>query len=41
MGLLMLIAEFGSTVTIVCVGQDAQDAKEALGELVRTGFSEE
>lgn len=41
MGLLMLIAEVGSKVTIECRGQDAQEALNGLGDLVRSGFSEE
>jgi phosphocarrier protein HPr len=41
MGLLLLAAAKGSTITIVADGADAQAALEALVVLVRTGFGED
>jgi phosphocarrier protein len=41
MGLLLLAAAKGSTITIVADGADAQAALEALVALVRTGFGED
>jgi phosphocarrier protein HPr len=40
MGLLLLAAARGSTITISADGADEQAALEALAELVRTGFGE-
>ena len=40
MGLLTLVAAHGVTMTIVCEGDDAAAAVEALAELVGTGFGE-
>lgn len=41
MGVLMLAAEQGSTLRFTAVGPDADDALEALTELVRRGFEED
>ena len=41
MGLLLLAAAKGSTITIAAEGTDAQAALEALVALVRTGFGED
>jgi phosphocarrier protein HPr len=40
MGLLTLVAAHGVVMTIVCSGDDARPAVEALAELVGTGFGE-
>ena len=40
MGLLTLVAAHGVTMTIVCVGDDAAPAGEALAQLVGPGFGE-
>lgn len=40
MGVLMLAAEKGSTLTIAADGEDAERAVEALARLVRGGFDE-
>jgi phosphocarrier protein HPr len=40
MGLLTLVAAVGSTMTIVCEGDDAERAVAALGVLVDEGFGE-
>jgi phosphocarrier protein HPr len=40
MGLLTLVAAAGSTMTIVCEGDDAERAVSALGVLVDEGFGE-
>ena len=40
MGLLTLVAAHGVTMTIVCDGDDAAAAVNALAELVGTGFGE-
>lgn len=40
MGLLTLVAAHGVTMTLVCEGDDAQTAVNALAELVDTGFGE-
>ena len=40
MGLMMLAAAIGSTVTVRAEGPDAQPALEALAALVRAGFDE-
>lgn len=41
MGVLMLAAEQGATLRFTAVGEDAEEAIEALTELVRRGFEEE
>jgi phosphocarrier protein HPr len=41
MGVLMLAAEQGSTLRFTAVGEDAEEALQALTELVRQGFEEE
>ncbi len=41
MGVLTLAAECGATVTVRADGVDAEDAVEALVELVSNGFGEE
>lgn len=40
MGVLMLAAEKGSTLTIAADGEDAERAVEALARLIRGGFDE-
>jgi phosphocarrier protein HPr len=40
MGVMMLAAEMGSSVTILTRGEDAEAAAEALAELVESGFGE-
>jgi len=40
MGLLTLVAAVGSTMTIVCEGDDAEKAVAALAALVDEGFGE-
>jgi phosphocarrier protein HPr len=40
MGLLTLVAAHGVTMTIVCAGDDAAPAADALAQLVATGFGE-
>jgi phosphocarrier protein HPr len=40
MGVMMLAAEFGSSITIRANGHDAEQAAEALAALVATGFGE-
>ena len=40
MGVMMLAAEHGSTVSIRASGEDAEDAVKALAELVEGGFGE-
>lgn len=40
MGVLMLVASKGSTIKITCTGDGAQDATDALAELVNNGFGE-
>lgn len=40
MGVLMLAAEKGSSLTITAEGSDAREAVEALANLVRAGFDE-
>lgn len=40
MGVLMLAAEKGSALTITADGSDAEEAVEALANLVRGGFDE-
>ena len=41
MGVMMLAAECGSSITIRTDGPDAQQAADALAELVADGFGEE
>ncbi len=41
MGVMMLAAECGSTLTIMSVGIDCREAVEALSALVNSGFGEE
>ena len=41
MGVLMLAAEQGSSLRFTAVGPDADEALEALTDLVRSGFEEE
>jgi phosphocarrier protein HPr len=41
MGVMMLAAEFGSTIQIRAAGGDSEGAVEALAELVASGFGEE
>lgn len=41
MGLLTLAAAYGTVVTIVCDGEDAQNAMDAVRGLVEAGFGEE
>ncbi len=40
MGVLMLAAEVGSELVIRGNGEDAQDALDALGDLIASGFEE-
>jgi phosphocarrier protein HPr len=40
MGLLTLVAAVGSTMTIICEGEDAEKAVAALAALVDEGFGE-
>ena len=40
MGLLTLAAAFGSVVSIICEGDDAQEAMKAVRELIESGFGE-
>ncbi len=40
MGLLTLAAAHGSTVTVTCSGNDAQDALDAVRGLFESGFGE-
>ena len=41
MGILLLAAACGTTITIAVEGPDEQDALTALCQLVETGFGEE
>jgi phosphocarrier protein len=41
MGVLMLAAAQGSSITLITEGQDAQEAIDALAELVANRFDEE
>ena len=41
MGVLLLVAAKGSTITITCDGEDAQPCLESLTQLVQTGFGED
>ena len=40
MGLLTLAAAHGSSVTVTCTGNDAEEALSAVRELVESGFGE-
>ena len=40
MGLLTLVAAHGTSMTLVCEGDDAESAVVALAELVDSGFGE-
>jgi phosphocarrier protein len=40
MGLLTLVAAMGSSMTVVCEGEDADKAVAALAKLVEDGFGE-
>ena len=40
MGLLTLVAAHGTSMTVICDGEDAEAAVAALAELVDTGFGE-
>ena len=40
MGMMMLAAEFGSSITITAAGEDADDAVTRLVALVERGFGE-
>ena len=40
MGLLMLVAAHGTTMTLICEGDDAEAAVASLAELVDGGFGE-
>jgi phosphocarrier protein HPr len=40
MGLLTLVAGLGTTLTIICEGEDAETAAQKLFELVDQGFGE-
>ena len=41
MGILLLAAACGTTITITAEGRDEEDAAAALAHLVETGFGEE
>ena len=41
MGLLTLAASQGARLTVLCEGDDAQDAMTAIRELINSGFGEE
>ena len=41
MGVMMLAAECGSTITVTAVGEDAEAAIDAIRTLVASGFGEE
>lgn len=41
MGVLLLVAAKGSTITITCDGEDAQPCLDSLTQLVQAGFGEE
>ncbi|MFN2446151.1 MAG: HPr family phosphocarrier protein [Vicinamibacterales bacterium] len=41
MGILLLAAAYGTTITITADGPDEAEALEALGRLVASGFGEE
>jgi phosphocarrier protein len=41
MGVLLLVAAQGSTITIACDGDDAQACIDSLSQLVKSGFGED
>lgn len=41
MGLLMLAAPKGSSITVTTSGEDAKEALEAIGKLINDGFGED
>ncbi len=41
MGMMMLAAEQGSQLTIICDGEDAAEALDALEALIKSGFGED
>lgn len=41
MGVLMLVAAKGTTITVRSEGADAQEAMAAIGQLIRSKFGEE
>ncbi len=41
MGIMMLAASKGSSVTLTVTGADENEAFEAIGDLIATGFGEE
>jgi phosphocarrier protein len=41
MGVMMLAAGQGSTVTVEAEGEDAEQAVQAIGQLIDSGFGEE
>ncbi len=41
MGLLMLAAPLGSTITVTVAGEDANIAMKAIGQLINDGFGED
>ncbi len=41
MGLLMLAAPLGATVTVTVAGEDADEAMKAIGQLINDGFGED
>jgi phosphocarrier protein len=41
MGVMMLAAGQGSTVTVEAEGEDAEQAVQAIGQLINDGFGEE
>jgi len=40
LGVLMLACPKGGTIRLRCVGEDAQEAHDAIAELIRGGFGE-
>jgi phosphocarrier protein len=40
MGVMMLAAECGSTITVKATGADSQEAVQALAQLIEEGFGE-
>lgn len=41
MGLLTLAASKGTRITIICEGEDAEEAMEAVRALIQSGFGED
>jgi phosphocarrier protein len=41
MGVMMLAAEYGSSITVRAKGTDAEQAVQALAELIESGFGED